>query len=36
MLFERGVKFSALVVSNDDMAIGAMKALYERGVAVLE
>ncbi|MGU0042654.1 hypothetical protein ACVXHA_14620 [Escherichia coli] len=27
-------RFSALVASNDDMAIGAMKALHERGVAV--
>ena len=27
MLLERGAKFSALVASNDDMAIGAMKAL---------
>ncbi len=33
---ERGAKFSALVASNDDMAIGAMKALHERGVAVPE
>ncbi len=36
MLLERGAKFSALVASNDDMAIGAMKALHERGVAVPE
>ncbi len=35
-LLERGAKFSALVASNDDMAIGAMKALHERGVAVPE
>ena len=33
---QRGAKFSALVASNDDMAIGAMKALHERGVAVPE
>ncbi len=36
MLLERGAKFSALVASNDDMAIGAMKALHECGVAVPE
>lgn len=35
-LLERGAKFSALVASNDDMAIGAIKALHERGVAVPE
>ncbi|MCB5624628.1 substrate-binding domain-containing protein, partial [Bifidobacterium animalis] len=35
-LVDRGAKFSALVASNDDMAIGAMKALHERGVAVPE
>ena len=36
MLLEREAKFSALVASNEDMAIGAMKALHERGVAVPE
>lgn len=36
MLFECGVKFSVLVVSNDDMVIGVMKVLYECGVVVLE
>ena len=35
-LLERGAKFSALVASNDDRAIGAIKALHERGVAVPE
>ncbi|WP_113626689.1 LacI family DNA-binding transcriptional regulator [Pectobacterium peruviense] len=30
-LLHNGVSFSALFVSNDDMAIGAMKALYEAG-----
>ena len=35
-MLERGAKFSALVASNDDMAIGAIKALHERGVAVPE
>ncbi|ACX89356.1 LacI family DNA-binding transcriptional regulator [Pectobacterium parmentieri] len=30
-LLNNGVNFSALFVSNDDMAIGAMKALYEAG-----
>lgn len=33
-LLSRGVKFSALVASNDDMAIGAIKALNQRGIAV--
>ncbi|MEH2921607.1 LacI family DNA-binding transcriptional regulator [Samsonia erythrinae] len=30
-LLENGIDFSALFVSNDHMAIGAMKALYEAG-----
>lgn len=33
-LLTRGVDFSALVASNDDMAIGAMKKLDARGIAV--
>lgn len=33
-LLARGVSFSALVASNDDMAIGAIKQLHQRGVAV--
>ena len=32
-LLSRGETFSALVASNDDMAIGAMKQLHERGIA---
>lgn len=36
MLLERGVNFSALVASNDDMAIGAMKQLQSRGQRVPE
>ncbi|MFK3661445.1 LacI family DNA-binding transcriptional regulator [Scandinavium sp. NPDC088450] len=35
-LLERNVSFSALVASNDDMAIGAMKQLYAKGVRVPE
>ncbi|CBG89829.1 LacI family DNA-binding transcriptional regulator [Citrobacter rodentium] len=33
-LLARGAAFSALVASNDDMAIGAIKQLHDRGVAV--
>ena len=33
-LLARGVDFSALFVSNDDMAIGAMRALHEAGLSV--
>lgn len=33
-LLSRGVAFSALVASNDDMAVGAMKQLQARGVSV--
>ncbi|WP_192457004.1 LacI family DNA-binding transcriptional regulator [Musicola keenii] len=33
-LLERQAAFTALVASNDDMAIGALKRLFERGVAV--
>lgn len=33
-LLSRGVNFTALVASNDDMAIGAMKQLHERGFSV--
>lgn len=33
-LVERGETFTALVASNDDMAIGAMKRLYECGKAL--
>lgn len=33
-LLARGARFSALVASNDDMAIGAIKRLHESGVAV--
>jgi LacI family asc operon transcriptional repressor len=33
-LLANGVNFSALVASNDDMAIGAMKRLDERGITV--
>ncbi|WP_368198677.1 LacI family DNA-binding transcriptional regulator [Aeromonas sp. R7-4] len=33
-LLARGIRFSALVASNDDMAIGAIKRLHESGVAV--
>lgn len=33
-LLSRDVPFSALVASNDDMAIGAIKQLHARGVAV--
>lgn len=33
-LLDRGVTFSALVASNDDMAIGAAKALRERGLSI--
>ena len=35
-LLARGVSFSALVASNDDMAIGAMKQLQSRGLRVPE
>ncbi|WP_330983905.1 MULTISPECIES: LacI family DNA-binding transcriptional regulator [Enterobacterales] len=35
-LLERKVSFSALVASNDDMAIGAMKQLHAKGVRVPE
>ncbi|POT56404.1 transcriptional regulator [Citrobacter amalonaticus] len=35
-LLSRGVNFTALVASNDDMAIGAMKQLHERKIAVPE
>ncbi|MGL4726011.1 MAG: LacI family DNA-binding transcriptional regulator [Scandinavium sp.] len=35
-LLERNVSFSALVASNDDMAIGAMKQLHAKGVRVPE
>lgn len=34
ILQERQVKFSALVASNDDMAIGAIKQLHHYGLAV--
>lgn len=33
-LLARGARFSALVASNDDMAIGAIKRLHESGVMV--
>ena len=33
-LSQRGVSFSALVASNDDMAIGAIKQLHQQGIAV--
>jgi LacI family asc operon transcriptional repressor len=33
-LGQRGVGYSALVASNDDMAIGAIKQLHQQGVAV--
>ncbi|STD21948.1 HTH-type transcriptional regulator AscG [Enterobacter asburiae] len=32
-LLARGERFTALVASNDDMAIGAMKQLHDSGVA---
>jgi Transcriptional regulators len=32
-LLSRGATFTALVASNDDMAIGAMKQLHESGIA---
>ena len=35
-LLERGVCFSALVASNDDMAIGAISQLHGSGIAVPE
>ena len=35
-LRQRGVSYSALVASNDDMAIGAMKQLHLHGVKVPE
>lgn len=35
-LLARGVSFSALIASNDDMAIGAIKQLHESGVSVPE
>ncbi|MGY6037244.1 LacI family DNA-binding transcriptional regulator [Aeromonas sp. AE23HZ002T15] len=35
-LLARGVPFSALIASNDDMAIGAIKQLHASGVAVPE
>lgn len=35
-LLARDVRFSALVASNDDMAIGAIKALHQQGIAVPE
>lgn len=33
-LYQRGVTFSALVASNDDMAIGAAKAFREKGITI--
>ncbi|MCU5774093.1 LacI family DNA-binding transcriptional regulator [Erwiniaceae bacterium BAC15a-03b] len=33
-LLARGVSFSALVASNDDMATGAARAFYQAGIAV--
>ena len=35
-LLARGVSFTALIASNDDMAIGAIKQLHECGVSVPE
>jgi LacI family asc operon transcriptional repressor len=35
-LLQDGVAFSALVASNDNMAIGALKQLHESGIAVPE
>nr|WP_312269466.1 LacI family DNA-binding transcriptional regulator [Pseudescherichia sp.] len=35
-LLERGARFSALVASNDDMAIGAISQLHSSGIAVPE
>lgn len=35
-LLSRGITFSALVASNDDMAVGAMKQLQARGMRVPE
>jgi LacI family asc operon transcriptional repressor len=35
-LLGRGARFSALVASNDDMAIGAIKQLHQAGVSVPE
>ncbi|MNU70215.1 HTH-type transcriptional regulator AscG [compost metagenome] len=35
-LLARGMSFSALIASNDDMAIGAIKQLHECGVSVPE
>lgn len=34
ILYQRGVTFSALVASNDDMAIGAAKAFRKRGISI--
>jgi len=34
LLLGSGLAFSAIVASNDDMAVGAMKKLNERGVSV--
>lgn len=34
VLLSRNVTFSALVASNDDMAIGAIKQLHDKGLAV--
>ncbi|MEL4012917.1 LacI family DNA-binding transcriptional regulator [Dryocola clanedunensis] len=36
LLLGSGFSFSAIVASNDDMAVGAMKKLNERGVSVPE
>ncbi|WP_313354953.1 LacI family DNA-binding transcriptional regulator [Kosakonia cowanii] len=33
-LLERNVSFSALVASNDDMAVGAIKQLHDSGIAI--
>jgi LacI family asc operon transcriptional repressor len=35
-LLARGEKFTALVASNDDMAIGAIKKLHDKGIMVPE
>jgi LacI family transcriptional regulator len=35
-LLDEGASFSALVVANDQMALGAMRALRERGLRVPE
>ena len=33
-LFERGIQFSAVICANDEMAVGALDVIRERGLSI--